>query len=80
MATIRLTMTDEDLPKYFDMNDARQLIHITYGLILSRKNADGSFTYRDKLYQLWREHEAVYTDALVRHIGRHLNLLGVKEN
>ncbi len=74
------TMTDEDLPKYFDMNDARQLIHITYGLILSRKNADGSFTYRDKLYSLWREHEAVYTDALVRHIGRHLNLLGVKEN
>jgi len=74
------TMTDADLPKYFDMNDARQLIHITYGLILSRKNADGSFTFRDKLYSLWREHEAVYTDALVRHIGRHLNLLGVKEN
>ena len=71
------TMSDEDLPKYFDMNDARQLIHITYGLILSRKNADGSFTYRDKLYSLWREHEAVYTDALVRHIGRHLDLLGV---
>ena len=71
------TMSDADLPKYFDMNDARQLIHITYGLILSRKNADGSFTYRDKLYSLWREHEAVYTDALVRHIGRHLDLLGV---
>ena len=73
-------VSDADLPKYFDENDARQLIHITYGLILSRKNADGSFTYRDKLYSLWREHEAVYTDALVRHIGRHLALLGVKDN
>ncbi len=73
-------VSDADLPKYFDENDARQLIHITYGLILSRKNADGSFTFRDKLYSLWREHEAVYTGALVRHIGRHLNLLGVKEN
>ncbi len=71
------TMEDADLPKYFDQNDARQLIHITYGLILSRKNADGSFTFRDSLYQLWREHESVYTDALVRHIGRHLDLLGV---
>ncbi len=73
-------VSDADLPKYFDENDARQLIHITYGLILSRKNADGSFTFRDKLYSLWREHEAVYTDALVRHIGRHLALLGVKDN
>ncbi len=71
------TMTDADLPKYFDQNDARQLIHITYGLILSRKNEDGSFTFRDSLYKLWREHEQVYTDALVRHIGRHLDLLGV---
>lgn len=73
------TMTDADLPTYFDQNDARQLIHITYGLILSRKNADGSFTFRDKLYSLWREHESVYTAALVRHIGRHLDLLGVKK-
>ncbi len=72
------SLTDAELPTYFDQNDARQLIHITYGLILSRKNADGSFTFRDTLYKLWREHEAVYTDALVRHIGRHLDLLGVE--
>lgn len=73
------TLSDAELPSYFDQNDARQLIHITYGLILSRKNADGSFTFRDRLYELWREHEGVYTEALVRHIGRHLDLLGVKK-
>ncbi len=71
------SVSDADLPKYFDENDPRQLIHITYGLILSRKNADGSFTFRDRLYTLWREYEAVYTDRLVRHIGHHLDLLGV---
>jgi len=32
------TVNDKDLPKLFENNDARQLIHITYGLILSRKN------------------------------------------
>jgi len=71
------SLTDEQLPEYFNQNDARQLIHITYGLILSRKNADGSFTFRDKLYKLWRDHEDVYTEALFKHIGRHLETLGV---
>lgn len=71
------SLTDEQLPTLFDQNDARQLIHITYGLILSRKNADGSFTFRDKLYKLWRENEDVYTEALFKHIGRHLETLGV---
>ena len=70
-------VSDADLPKYFDENDPRQLIHITYGLILSRKNADGSFTFRDRLYSLWRTYETTYTEALVRHIGHHLDLLGV---
>ncbi len=73
------TMSDAQLPTYFDQNDARQLIHITYGLILSRKNADGSFTFRDRLYKLWKDHENVYTEALMRHIGRHLDLLGVEK-
>lgn len=72
-------VSDAQLPEYFDWNDARQLIHITYGLILSRKNADGSFTFRDKLYRLWQENESTYTAALMRHIGRHLDLLGVKK-
>ncbi|MDR2536280.1 MAG: tagaturonate epimerase family protein [Treponema sp.] len=72
-------LKDEDLPKLFEHNDARQLIHITYGLILSRKNPDGSFTFRDSLYKLWRDHEHIYSDALVKHIGKHIALLGIQK-
>jgi len=71
------TVNDKDLCKLFENNDARQLIHITYGLILSRKNPDGSFTFRDRLYKLWRDHEKEYRSALVKHIGKHLELLGI---
>jgi len=74
------TSKDEDLPKLFDNDDARQLIHITYGLILSEKNPDGSFVYKDSLYKLWNLHEDEYRKALVKHIGRHLELLGIKKN
>jgi hypothetical protein len=75
------SMSDEDLPKLFENNDSRQLIHITYGLILNRKNgsgeAAGSFAFRDRLYKIWRQREDAYAQALIRHIGKHLDLLGV---
>ena len=71
------SIADHDLPRLFMNNDSRQLIHITYGLILGKKNADGSFAFRDKLYQIWREHGDKYAQALERHIGKHLDLLGV---
>ena len=68
---------DEDLPGLFENTNARQLIHITYGLILSKKNPDGSFTFRDRLYKLWQDHEEEYRRALVKHIGKHFELLGI---
>jgi hypothetical protein len=71
------TLNDADLPALFENNDARQLIHITYGQILGRKNRDGSFTFRDRLYKLWKDHEEEYRGALVKHIGKHLELLGI---
>jgi hypothetical protein len=73
------SLADSDLPKLFENNDSRQLIHITYGLILNKKNPDNSsFAFKDKLYDLWQKHEELYNQALFRHIGKHLDLLGVK--
>ena len=72
-------LKDKELPQLFDQNDSRQLIHISYGLILNRKNEDGSCVYRDRLYKLWREKEEAYAQALGKHIGRHLELLKVKK-
>ena len=74
------SLADSELPKLFENNDARQLIHITYGLILGRKKADGSFEFKEKLYSNWRENEEAYARALKRHIGKHLDLLGVAKN
>jgi hypothetical protein len=72
-------LKDAELPGLFDQDDSRQLIHITYGLILNKKNEDGSFAFKDRLYKLWREKEDLYAQALVKLIGRHLQTLGVKK-
>jgi len=74
------SLANEELPKLFDINDARQLIHITYGFILNKKNStnETDFTFRDRLYNLWQKHEDLYDKALFDHIGKHLVFLGVK--
>jgi len=72
------TLKDSELPDLFSNNAVRQIIHITYGLILSLKNSDNSFVFKDRLYSLWQQNEGEYRSALVKHIGRHLELLNNK--
>ena len=72
-------LAEKALPELFDQNDSRQLIHITYGLILNKKNADGSYAFKDKLYKLWKDHAEDYAKALEKHIGKHLTQLGVRK-
>ncbi len=69
------TLSDEELPTLFTMNDARQLIHITYGFILTDKNEKGEYVFKDRLYKFWRENEDVYAAMLEKHIGHHAELL-----
>ena len=69
-------LTDAQLPELFNDNNSRQLIHITYGLILQAKDANGQSRFKTRLYSFWREHSEEYAQALEKHIGRHLEKLG----
>jgi hypothetical protein len=62
-------LQDGELPSLLNQDDARQLIHITYGLILA-----DPFLKR-RLYALWRRERRAYADALYRHLGRHIELI-----
>ncbi len=67
------SLSNAQLPGLLEQDDARQLIHITYGLIL------GDPQLRSRLYRLLDERSEDYAQALDRHIGRHLQALGVPE-
>ncbi|MDD3671034.1 MAG: tagaturonate epimerase family protein [Sphaerochaetaceae bacterium] len=69
------SLPDKELVNLFDNNDARQLIHITYGPILSTKTPSGDYVFKDKLYGIWRQQEQLYSEMLYRHIGKHVKLL-----
>ena len=68
-------LTNAQLPDLFNQNDARQLIHITYGLILNAQDRKGAPLFKDRLYRCWRENDSLYYDRLEQHIGKHLSLL-----
>lgn len=69
-------VSDELLPAYMDEDNARQLIHITYGLLLQAKDNAGGPLFKDEFYRTLNEHEERYEQALIGHIGKHLQLLG----
>lgn len=69
------SLKDSELPELFHNNDARQLIHITYGFILNHKDAQGQFVFRNQLFELWSVEAQTYSDMLFAHIGKHLELL-----
>lgn len=68
-----------DLVKFLDNDDARQILHITYGLILQEKNDKGTYVFKDEIYNLLIDFEDVYDDFLYKHIGRHLDGLNLEK-
>ena len=68
-------LPDEQLPHLMDQEDARQVLHITYGLILTAKGEDGSPLFQDALYELWDTYAEDYAALVYKHIGRHVDLL-----
>lgn len=64
-------MEDAQLPEYLTQNDARQLMHITYGHILSKPEL------RAEIFRFLSENRALYEAEAEELYQRHLNALGV---
>lgn len=64
--------SDAELEGLFESNDARQVLHVTFGKVLTIQNADGTYRFRDDVLRCLREHEATYNRLLERHFRRHV--------
>jgi hypothetical protein len=71
---------DSQLASLMELNDTRQMMHITYGLLLQSKNPDGTSTFKDEIYKILFEFESVYYNLLEIHLGRHIDCLGIHQN
>lgn len=66
------SVADAQLETYLDDFHARQVLHVTFGSVLTTQKPDGSYLFRDRLYADLRRFEADYEEVLVRHLGKHV--------
>ena len=70
------TVDDEALEAtYLDENNGRQLLHITYGSVLTAKQG-GEWRFKDRFFALLNEHEEEHFDALEGHFLHHIESVG----
>ncbi len=63
----------EELTDLLNQDDARQVFHVTFGLVLTIKNDDGEYIYRTRIYKCLEENEELHYKYLVKHFRRHLD-------
>ncbi len=65
-------LADEELTSVLDQFDGRQVLHVTYGSVLTARDGAGGYRFRDRLLGALEADEEVYYDVLESHFERHL--------
>ena len=65
-------LSDQQLLDLFDQDDARQVLHVTFGRVLTEKRDDGTLLFRDEIMKLLDLYEAQHYENLAAHFRRHV--------
>ncbi len=65
------SMSDDDLAALFEDEDARQVLHVTFGRVLTEKTPQGGYLFKDRVLAALATHEAAHFENLVTHFRRH---------
>ena len=69
-------IADDELEKtYLDSRHGRQVLHVTYGSILTARREDGSWLFQDRIKRVLIDHEEEYYKIIANHIERHIKQL-----
>ncbi|MCF7803325.1 MAG: tagaturonate epimerase family protein [Candidatus Marinimicrobia bacterium] len=72
--------SDDELVALFEDEqvDARQVMHVCFGRVLSEKTDSGDYQFRDKILDTLEEYEDVHYETLMSHFARHFEPLTSK--
>lgn len=68
--------SDAQLLALFEQNDARQVLHVTFGKVLTTKREDGRYLFRDRILDDLQKHEDLHYQNLQVHLCRHVRPFG----
>jgi len=63
----------EELANLLNQDDARQVFHVTFGLVLTIKDENGNYIFRTRIYNCLEENEELHYNYLEKHFRRHLD-------
>ncbi len=69
-------LRDSDLPALLDDFHARQVLHVTFGSVLTACDESGECHLRRAIYGALQQHEAEHYQALEAHMRRHVQAVG----
>ena len=65
-------LADGELATVLDDFDGREMLHVTFGSVLTIRDAAGDYRYRDRLLDALRADEQAHYAALEAHFDRHI--------
>ena len=65
-------LKDKELAGVLEGFDGRQLLHVTFGSVLTARNADGASTFKEAILAALKKDEQRHYEVLARHLGRHV--------
>ncbi|MDX1699179.1 MAG: tagaturonate epimerase family protein [Melioribacteraceae bacterium] len=63
---------NEQLVELFTQNDARQVLHVTFGKVLTELKQNGKFLFKDEIIKCLKENEELHNDFIINHFKNHL--------
>ncbi len=70
-------VSDADLPELLTQFDAREILHVTFGSVLTTRTEQGGWLFYDRLMALLRANPEAYAKNLEAHFLRHLQPFAV---
>jgi tagaturonate epimerase len=65
--------TDEELEPLFYDDNVRQVLHVTFGRILTDKTTNGEYKFKDRLLNYLKTYEETYYEIIEIHFHKHLD-------
>ena len=65
-------LSDAQLPQLLDEFDAREVLHVTFGSVLTSTDAAGNLRFRDRFMSALIEHEQAYHQGIKVHFDKHM--------
>lgn len=65
--------SDKELVGLWDSNDVRQVLHVTFGRVVTDKDASGKYIFKDLLLDCLKKNEETHYSVLINHFHNHLS-------